>query len=138
MTYIMKSPLTLYRAFRAATVPDDTAKEAAYAVSADLEVIIGQLVRKQEMAIDDARMDSVKKGRIHESQEHAACAVPELQREISLLKNSLVEWLLAVTVAQTVFVIVILALVFSGRQAMGHSIWQLRVQPIDSAHSACR
>lgn len=112
----MKSPLTLYRAFRAATVPNDIAKEAAYAVSADLEVIIGQLVREQEMAMDDARMDSVRKGRIHESQEkNAACAVPELQREIRLLKNSLVEWLLAVTVAQTVFVIVILALVFSGR-----------------------
>ncbi|MBN6743233.1 hypothetical protein JKG47_22755 [Acidithiobacillus sp. MC6.1] len=115
MTYIMKSPLILYRAFRAATVPNDIAKEAAYAVSADLEVIIGQLVRKQDMAMDDARMDSVRKGEIRESHEHAACAVPELHREIRLLKNSLVEWLLAVTVAQTVFVIVILALAFSGQ-----------------------
>ncbi len=32
MFYSMKSPLALYRAFKAANVPDDIARDAAYAV----------------------------------------------------------------------------------------------------------
>ena len=48
MFYSMQSPLTLYRAFRAANVPDDIARDAAYAVSADLEAMIDQFVTKLE------------------------------------------------------------------------------------------
>ena len=48
MFYSMQSPLALYRAFRAANVPDDIARDAAYAVSADLEAMIDQLVTELE------------------------------------------------------------------------------------------
>ncbi|CDQ10182.1 conserved protein of unknown function [Acidithiobacillus ferrivorans] len=48
MVYSMKSPLALYRAFSAANVPDDIARNAAYAVSADLEAMIDQLVTELE------------------------------------------------------------------------------------------
>ena len=48
MIYNMQSPLALYRAFKAANVPDDVARDAAYAVSADLEAMIDQLVTELE------------------------------------------------------------------------------------------
>lgn len=48
MFYSMQSPLALYRAFKAANVPDDIARDAAYAVSADLEAMIDQLVTELE------------------------------------------------------------------------------------------
>ena len=48
MFYSMQSPLALYRAFKAANVPDDIARDAAYAVSADLEAMIDQLVTEFE------------------------------------------------------------------------------------------
>ncbi len=44
MPYFMKSPLALYRAFRAANVPDDLAREAAFAVSADWEAVLTELL----------------------------------------------------------------------------------------------
>jgi hypothetical protein len=48
MIYSMKSPLALYRAFRAANVPDDIARDAAYSVSADLKAMIDQFVTELE------------------------------------------------------------------------------------------
>ena len=48
MVYSMKSPLALYRALRAANVPDDIARDAAYAVSTDLEAMIDKLVTELE------------------------------------------------------------------------------------------
>lgn len=42
MVYLLKSPFALYRAFRAANVPDNLAREAAFAVSADLEAVLAQ------------------------------------------------------------------------------------------------
>ena len=44
----MQRPLALYRAFKAANVPDDIARDATYAVSADLEAMIDQLVTELE------------------------------------------------------------------------------------------
>ncbi|MHB1642409.1 MAG: hypothetical protein ACYCS8_07085 [Acidithiobacillus sp.] len=49
MFYSMQSPLALYRAFKAANVPDDIARDAAYAVSADLEVMISLVGASWEM-----------------------------------------------------------------------------------------
>lgn len=48
MVYSMKSPLALYRAFRAANVPDAIARDAAYSVSADLKAMIDQFVTELE------------------------------------------------------------------------------------------
>ncbi|MDD5375225.1 hypothetical protein [Acidithiobacillus sp.] len=48
MFYSMQSLLALYRAFRAANVPDDIARDVAYAVSADLEAMIDQFVTELE------------------------------------------------------------------------------------------
>ncbi|MDA8154428.1 MAG: hypothetical protein M0003_17235 [Acidithiobacillus sp.] len=48
MIYSMKSPLALYRAFSAANVPDDIARDAAYSVSADLKAMIDQFVTELE------------------------------------------------------------------------------------------
>ena len=48
MFYSMQSPLALYRAFKAANVPEDIARAAAYAVSADLEAMVDQLVTELE------------------------------------------------------------------------------------------
>ncbi|MBU2768218.1 hypothetical protein HAP94_19100 [Acidithiobacillus ferrivorans] len=56
MIYIMKSPLALYRAFRAANVPDDIARDAAYAVSADLKAMIDQIVTEQDPDVANARI----------------------------------------------------------------------------------
>ena len=56
MIYVMKSPLALYRAFRAANVPDDIARDAAYAVSADLKAMIDQFVIEQNLDVANARI----------------------------------------------------------------------------------
>ncbi|MFA5732853.1 MAG: hypothetical protein WC934_12745 [Acidithiobacillus sp.] len=60
MIYILKSPLALYRAFRAANVPDDIARDAAYAVSADLKAMIDQLATKLD--VGNTRINLAGKG----------------------------------------------------------------------------
>ena len=63
MIYVMKSPLALYHAFRAANVPDDIARDAAYAVSADLKAMIDQFVIEQNLDVANARIGLAGKGR---------------------------------------------------------------------------
>ncbi|MBW9248732.1 MAG: hypothetical protein GJU72_06590 [Acidithiobacillus ferriphilus] len=63
MIYIMKSPLALYRAFRTANVPDDIARDAAYAVSADLKAMIDQFVTEQTLDVANARIGLAEKNR---------------------------------------------------------------------------
>ena len=63
MIYILKSPLALYRAFRAANVPDDIARDAAYAVSADLKAMIDQIVTEQDPDVANARIGLAGKSR---------------------------------------------------------------------------
>ncbi|MBN6741967.1 hypothetical protein JKG47_15775 [Acidithiobacillus sp. MC6.1] len=126
MTHIMKSPFSLYRALQLAAIPDETARETADAVRADLDAILNCLASQQSRADDYVRMNSARqstlpdwivsrKGKTLEDKRTIYGLTPELDLEIRLLKNSLVEWLLAVSVAQTVFIMVILALVFSVR-----------------------
>ena len=61
--HVTKSPLALYRAFRAANVHDDIARDAAYAVSADLKAMIGQFVIEQNLDVANARIGLAGKSR---------------------------------------------------------------------------
>ena len=63
MIYVMESPLALYRTFRAANVPDDIARDAAYAVSADLKAMIDQFVIEQNLDVANARIGLAGKSR---------------------------------------------------------------------------
>lgn len=44
MTYVLKSPLALYRALREANIPPDLAREAAFAIGEDLEAMLKELL----------------------------------------------------------------------------------------------
>ena len=63
MIYIMKNQLSSYRAFRAADVPDDIARDAAYAVSADLKAMIDQIVTEQDPDVANSRIGLAGKSR---------------------------------------------------------------------------
>lgn len=60
MTHIMKSPLSLYRALQMAAIPDETVRETADAVSADLEAILNRLASQRSSADNYLRINSAR------------------------------------------------------------------------------